>query len=346
MTDQQYNEKLFQRLFKDCIKVINKNYEKPCLERKVYSDKDGYSQISVKGKQKRAHRVSYALYNNINVDNISKINEKGDKLVVCHGYGCKKNCIEPSHLSLKTLQENNYNDKERDNTLLIGNKNPNSKITESIALAIKHSKGTMSVKKRSETFKIKKSIIYKIDAGYSWVHLPDKNGLINTSIKVREQDQKRRKINKNRLLNDEDFKKILDTIKKKITINEGQCHIYNCAINKSGYGSIKYRGITYRTHVIVFRAYHRISENKNMLLRHICNVKCCCNPLHLKEGTNKENSLDMLCYSKRCKLNVDDVKKIKILIEKKMNLKDIAKMFSVSPASISGIKNGKRWSHV
>jgi DNA-binding Xre family transcriptional regulator len=54
----------------------------------------------------------------------------------------------------------------------------------------------------------------------------------------------------------------------------------------------------------------------------------------------------MLCYSKRCKLNVDDVKKIKILIEKKMNLKDIAKMFSVSPASISGIKNGKRWSHV
>ena len=83
-----------------------------------------------------------------------------------------------------------------------------------------------------------------------------------------------------------------------------------------------------------------------MLLRHICNVKCCCNPLHLKEGTNKENSLDMLCYSKRCKLNVDDVKKIKILIEKKMNLKDIAKMFSVSPASISGIKNGKRWSHV
>lgn len=42
---------------------------------------------------------------------------------------CKnKNCFELSHLELGTFKQNNYDDKIRDNTLLIGVKHPNCTI--------------------------------------------------------------------------------------------------------------------------------------------------------------------------------------------------------------------------
>ena len=59
------------------------------------TDKDGYGVIGVKGKQKRAHRLSYELY-------IGKIPDG-----LCIDHKCRvRCCVNPSHLEAVTNGEN------------------------------------------------------------------------------------------------------------------------------------------------------------------------------------------------------------------------------------------------
>lgn len=82
---------------------------------------NGYGHFSVGSKGspgKSAHRVSYELF-------------KGNipyGMWVLHT--CRNKCVNPEHLKLGTAKENNYDDKVRDGSLLIGTKNPACKYTE------------------------------------------------------------------------------------------------------------------------------------------------------------------------------------------------------------------------
>lgn len=104
----KYYKELQERLYKDTKKIENKNYDKPCL---VFENDE---QIQVEKKGYFRWVISYCLYNNIFIENLQKVNKKREKLEVCHGHNCPKKCIEPSHLSLKTKSENNYEDKIRE----------------------------------------------------------------------------------------------------------------------------------------------------------------------------------------------------------------------------------------
>lgn len=82
---------------------------------------NGYGMFSM-GKRsegsRHAHRVAYELW-------------KGpieDGKWVLHT--CRNKCVNPDHLVLGTPSTNNKDDKARDNTLMIGEKNPSSKYTE------------------------------------------------------------------------------------------------------------------------------------------------------------------------------------------------------------------------
>lgn len=69
---------------------------------------------------------------------------------------------------------------------------------------------------------------------------------------------------------------------------------------------------------------------------------------NLRWGTRQENVRDRLRNGRHnlAKLTVDDVRKIKELLKTDMYGKDIAKMFSVSPTTVSEIKLGKIWQFV
>lgn len=82
---------------------------------------NGYGMFSL-GKRsegsKHAHRVSYELF-------------KGEiprGLWILHT--CRNKCVNPEHLVPGTPSKNNKDDKERDNTLMVGTKNPSAKYTE------------------------------------------------------------------------------------------------------------------------------------------------------------------------------------------------------------------------
>jgi hypothetical protein len=350
-----YFQTLHERLYSKTVEKVNPNYEKPCLEFTGAVNTDGYGMIGIrinnKSIPKRTHRVSYALSQNIFVDDIPKENEKGEKLLVCHGHGCSKLCIEPTHLKLDTASVNMYEDKHRDGTINHGEKHYKSSITEELALQIKHSYGEGSQKDRSIRFGVSKDIVNNIDANHTWSHLPDRDGVVKSTVKKRKQNKETRSKNKEQDFSEDDWLRIQAIIREKSVDSEiiektvsTPCHLYQGAKDDYGYGFLTYRGKTRRAHIYSYESKIKSKVEKTLnVIRHMCNNRQCVNPEHLEIGTRSENSKDSLYNSKNAKLTEDDVKEIRKKLEYKMTCADIAKEFNVSYTTVANIKNGVSW---
>jgi len=84
--------------------------------------------------------------------------------------------------------------------------------------------------------------------------------------------------------------KVWSKIRKK---GEDDCWLWTGSKTPSGYGRIYINGETIRANRLVYILTKGfISEDKIIL--HTCNNKLCVNPKHLKEGTNLENSQQMV----------------------------------------------------
>lgn len=350
-TKNKYYKELPKRLYIKTIPKTNNNYIKPCLLFGTNS-KDYSGQIKINNKAEMVYRVSYALYNNIFVEDIPKYNSDGEELQLCHGKGCDKTCIEPTHLELKTRLENMYDDKIRDNTLLKGEKHHNSLIDEEMAKNIINSKiNGKTQKQRANEFNVSIKIVEKIDSGASWCHLTN----IDNSHK-REITRLKIKNNKNIDFSKEDCISALKCLKehskpsKTLEYEDTPCDIFEGFINKSGYGEISFKGIPYIAHILSAEAYQgkKRNINENLKVRHLCNNKSCVNPLHLRIGTHSENMVDAINNgSKVAKLTEHQVRYIKLLLKyTKITQKDIGIMFNVKTSAISSIKREISWKRI
>jgi hypothetical protein len=349
----KYYEELKDRLFKNTKEVENKNYKKPCL---VF---EGNDQISIKRKYYK-WIISYCIGNNIFVEDLKRVNEDGEKLDICHGHNCPKNCIEPTHLSLKTKSENNYEDKLRDGTLIRGEKHSSSKISEELALKIKHSKGDgRTQKERSRDFNVTIGIVEQIDRNYNWKHLPDKNGIVKDSKEIREENKKKKELrnkSKQKEFTVNDWENALKRLRDRSIDSEELaknkkvntlCWLFQGPL-VNGYGHISFKNIIYSVHVLAWEAKNLTKQDhKDSVVRHLCDIKNCCNPEHLKLGTKSQNAIDFLRYSKGVKLNEDNVREIKrLLAYGRLTHEKIAEKYDISRSVISRIKNNTRWSHI
>lgn len=128
----------------------------------------------------------------------------------------------------------------------------------------------------------------------------------------------------------------------------------NC--DTGGYGKIKINGKMISTHRFSYEIHKgKIPDDKPFVLHHCDNPKCV-NPSHLRPGTYKDNSDDMILKERqihprgenhgRAKLTWDQVKEIRRLCHKrKLMRKEIAKMFNVDYTIISKIHRNKIWKH-
>ena len=348
-TDKKlYYIKLKKRLYENTIEKINKNYEKPCLLIKEKSNKS-YNQMRVYKKAECCFRVSYALHNNIFIENIPKYDQYGNKLAICHGKDCSINCIEPTHLELKTSIENNYDDKIRDGTLKRGENHSNSTITDKLAIQIKNSKGQGTQKERADKFNVSENIIGSIDEGRTWNHLFDNNNQEN-----REKKRNLIRKNKNIMLTPnfcEKIKKRLAKNSKKSDIlnyNNTSCVMFTGYILPSGYGQISINSVPRRAHIVSLEVNKGIKLEKNQVVRHLCNNKTCINPEHLKFGSYSENSIDSSENgSKSVKLKPNEVKHIKYCLKfTDMTIVEISNIFKISKGAINSIKSGKTWDRI
>lgn len=91
------------------------------------------------------------------------------------------------------------------------------------------------------------------------------------------------------------------------------------------------------------------------VVMHTCDNRLCCNPAHLRLGTQADNVADMDAKRRRkavvrlgeahhtTKITADDVRLIR---SGKHTNKELAERFGMHPGSIKNIKRGMSWKHV
>lgn len=138
------------------------------------------------------------------------------------------------------------------------------------------------------------------------------------------------------------------------------CWNYCGFVATNGYGKFWFQQSKQLAHRLAFLfAYGFLNRNKFVL--HSCDNRSCCNPFHLREGTAKENTRDMLdrnrqrtiaTYSRgslntRAKLNENKVQSIlKAYSQGHETYKSLAERYGVTDSNIEFIVKRKTWKHV
>jgi len=124
----------------------------------------------------------------------------------------------------------------------------------------------------------------------------------------------------------------------------------------NGYGIVMFNRRRYQAHrMTYFLEFGAIEEN--ILVRHACGNRLCCNPKHMMLGTDFDNAIDAILHvtlnvGKKDfsrKLNEEDARVIKYCLKyyncEGMN-GSLASYYDVSRTTIKKIENGKIWKHV
>ena len=124
-----------------------------------------------------------------------------------------------------------------------------------------------------------------------------------------------------------------------------------------GYGKFRAAGIgkLVSAHRYALLATHGRLDDERFVL-HSCDNKLCCNPRHLRLGTQADNVADMHARGRNgqpkgethsnAKLNDDAVREIRRLLAGGVRQREIAAAYGVAPQQISEIKLDKAWRHV
>lgn len=136
---------------------------------------------------------------------------------------------------------------------------------------------------------------------------------------------------------------------------EDGCWEWRGALLKDGYGYLGVAGKKIRVHRITYMlANGDIPEGLGIL--HSCDNPPCCNPKHLRAGTQADNARDMVDRNRheypcgedsyRVKLKESHVLLILAMIKKGHPLAELAEMFRVSRTHVRYISEGKTWKHI
>ncbi len=85
----------------------------------------------------------------------------------------------------------------------------------------------------------------------------------------------------------------IEWIKNNCVINCDNCWIWQKTLYKDGYGQVGYNNKVYATHRLSFELVKGTIPT-NILVRHKCDIKNCCNPEHLELGTRSDNQQDII----------------------------------------------------
>lgn len=128
---------------------------------------------------------------------------------------------------------------------------------------------------------------------------------------------------------------------------QSKCSLWQGAKNKAGYG------ITWFQNKWSYAHRAAVNAKPGDVVRHTCDNPSCVNPSHLKIGTHKENSQDMVNKNRQvkgsqshlAKLDEETVRLIKIS-KGCMSSRQCAGRFNISKTNVLDIWNNKIWKHV
>lgn len=109
------------------------------------------------------------------------------------------------------------------------------------------------------------------------------------------------------------------------------CWTFQGHIIYSGYGHIrKGKRKTVKAHRWAYEYFYG-PLTSNLLVRHTCDNRACCNPLHLIAGTHKDNMNDMVLRERAIKYPVQQMKQ---LYKKGFNKMQIATVMGCKPETV------------
>ncbi len=157
------------------------------------------------------------------------------------------------------------------------------------------------------------------------------------------------------LANCKKLKRVFQRFESKIAKSDG-CWEWMAAKDKDGYGIFNIRSIPIsacRTACVLYGL--GIPKGKNNIVMHICDNPSCVNPNHLKLGSNKDNTQDMITKGrinrkgenshnhKLTKKQVDEIRRL--YVSGDMVQKEIAAMYGIDQSHVCRINKGESWCH-
>lgn len=137
------------------------------------------------------------------------------------------------------------------------------------------------------------------------------------------------------------------------------CWSFQGYLAPNGYGKITYEGRKWLAHRLAFH-FSNAFLDPNLFVLHSCDIRACCNPNHLRQGTAKENTQDMYSRGRdrarffmpkgsaqnKAKLTEAEVLEIRALWELGLSAALIAPGYPVSASNIEFIVSRKTWRHI
>ena len=149
----------------------------------------------------------------------------------------------------------------------------------------------------------------------------------------------------------------MDVLKEMILNNiksVNDCWEWQLGLNGQGYGCFMLDRQKYLTHRLSYSLFvNTIPQGLQVL--HSCDNRKCCNPAHLRSGTNYDNVQDRQSRNRqakgvthgRHKLTEEDINEIKQLHQSgNYTHQALSQIFNISRSHISNILNNKYWKHV
>lgn len=141
-----------------------------------------------------------------------------------------------------------------------------------------------------------------------------------------------------------------ELIKERIVIDDNLCWIWQGGKDRDGYGRMRLDGKERFTHRIAYAAWVGPLEPGKVIM-HTCDVPACCNPEHLKQGTQAENNRD--CANKgrkpkgsangNSKLTELQVKWMRHLFTQGISGESLSQIFNISRVQVRKILNFENW---
>ena len=315
--------------------------ETGCLLFTGYKTPGGYGLFSYKCRTIFAHRLSYML--------AKKLESLPKDKVIRHMCG-NRSCINPEHLKLGTHKEN-ADDKIVDGTNGEGEQNSQSDVSKETAQKIIDSYGTGTQKERAERFGVKKHIVGSIDRFTSWFHLrsPEEQKIARQKNYQNWLRRKQRKLERRESTPYKVTKKFIDRhCQSKYVDPDTNCWLKGIT-KKKKYNSVCLGPYHSQLHRVIWE-YTNNNGNKapdDLVIRHLCHVKGCFNPAHLKIGTKSENAQDDIGRGgKQYKHTVEQVTLFKKLIKQGETKENACKISGVYSSCAVSIIKGKTWSSI
>jgi hypothetical protein len=140
----------------------------------------------------------------------------------------------------------------------------------------------------------------------------------------------------------------LEFLHQALKSQTDECILWPFGKRKDRYGKIKLKKKTMNSHRYVCISAHG-SPSAGLDARHLCGVKLCVNPRHLKWGTRSENMLDMyahntmFCGEKSSRSKVSTQVVSEILKSTELSYKKLAEKYGLSESQVGRIKRREQW---